>query len=334
MRCHADRQMLVAWVCVVVAACPTALPEEAPSQDAVQKLQRGAETIRLRLNACLRKEQIEFPVRGKMPLPVHLMPRRAATGPRTILGGTQSGVEFAFCADTERIKAFFHWSAAEQAFGAGAPRFEGPPEAQWSKERAVHVGAEILTAILGAFPNNVALGKVEHVYPVRESPQYYAGVWQITYVRIDDRGNRFENDGITLEILEQYGPYIVGVNMESEYSEPPRQPIPKEDAIAASRPFANRLARSDLARSWYGQFALTGNATAKMLIVNPNALLKAKSADDIRAQESSIARLAWQVSHEIVLNDTRLADEGAERKANLLIWIDATTGACLGGDLH
>lgn len=309
--------------CFGILGCHTALAGSPVPEVERQKLESIAEKARERLNACFKKEGIAFSVRAESPLPSRSELESRWTTRQVVLGGTRSGVEFDFCAQTARITAFFHWWANEQCFGKKAPLYDQPTRPTWTEEKAKHVAHESIAALLGSFPNNLLVKKASYDHVFMESPKYYVGNWTVLYTRVDKAGHPFQNDGAVVNISEQYGPFSIGVQRDSKYAEPEAKLISHEEAIAKSDEFARRIAQLDIGKAWFQGYAFTGEKVGRLLIVNPNRILEAKDYDGIRAGQSRVARLAWEVRHKLVHKGPSTPGVTVPEKGEICVWIDA-----------
>ena len=324
---------LVAFAAIVVR-CPVALGVDAMREGEKRKSVSAAQECSDRLNACARKEAIAVTVRVEPSVPVRVKAHSGAVGDEdVVVGGVSSGLEFRFSRDTGRIQFFANWHANDQCYGEDAPLYDRPTQPAWSKEKVKRVADAWVTALLGSFPKDLALQEIAYDHPYMETPKYCVGTWTVNYARVDDDGHPFREDGVIVQIVERYGPYTIGVQMDSRFEKPRGELLSQEQAITKSGAFAERILRSEVAKRHLHGYVFTGQKTAEMAVVNPNKILEVNDIHEmIDMRRGREARLAWEIRYRLIHKNRKKPGDCVPVEGELSVWIDATTGKFLGGD--
>lgn len=205
--------------------------------------------------------------------------------------------------------------------------YDAPPKPAWTPDQAAEKSKAWIKALLGSIPSTLGKPKMNY-QPDVNLPKYYDGVWYIGWPRTDSQGHYFGQDGITVVLSEKHGLTGFSYGFYSKYSDAQKIVVSHDQAIEIGRSAAQQLLGSPLTADWSGRLKLLPAATAELVIVNPNHILKYKSFDEMSAaNEGSLnARLAWVVEYRAE------NDKGMGRYVD--VWVDTETKEILGGDFR
>lgn len=129
-----------------------------------------------------------------------------------------------------------------------------------------------------------------------------------------------------------YCPSTMGVNFWSSFSDKKTEHISKERALLLAADGAKAIMHWKPGADWLKNYSL-GQATADLEIVNPNYLPDQPNMESLGASFNPAARLAWVVTYQKSYNGPKSSENASPIGGDIEVWIDAETGALLGGDL-
>jgi hypothetical protein len=219
-------------------------------------------------------------------------------------------------------------SLENRLYGSKAPLYEKPFVPEWTKNEAIQEGTKALDALGSRLKIKLAteVGARYDQHPL--NGKYQPGIWMLHWCRVDDQGNPFRDDGVTMEIPESYHPLWVKVEQSSAYAEVSGAPFSRKDA------FAKIKSKIESQESWDGfeskiepwrqayGWTDTSNYSESLIIVHPN--------HDMAAP----ARLAWDFWFYHHPEGTIADPPHAPFHYHFAVeyWLDAHTGSIIGED--
>ncbi|MFH0939659.1 MAG: hypothetical protein V1899_10330 [Planctomycetota bacterium] len=248
-----------------------------------------------------------------------------------VVGGTKTGVELQILGQSLQNISFAHWAAFNKLYGKNATHFTKPPTPKFNNDEVICMAEKTYKAVVGESLRNVKL--VEARFKTeRDGDQFLSGSWYVIWGRINENGNEFDNDGVCVQISEQYGPLLIGINLASSY-EDVKAKITKEEVEKSSKKYADEILACPVVQESLGGFELKEISVTNLRIVNPNNITALKSMKELAGAGSQKARLAWVVVWTAELPKKEPQSRGfVPTNAEIHVWISADTGEFLGGD--
>jgi hypothetical protein len=213
---------------------------------------------------------------------------------------------------------------SEKLYGPNAPLYEKPFVPKWTKAEAIEEG----TKALGTFGPRIRIKmatEVEARYDQRSlNGKYQPGFWMLHWSRVDDRGNPFLDDGVTMEIPEGYHSLWIEVEQSSVYAEDIGEPFSREEALTKIRSKIESGEFWDKIEPWHQIVGRTDTSkgSESLVIVHPNH------------DKTAPARLAWDFWFNYHPSDTIEMPPHPPVHYHFPVeyWLDAHTGAIIGED--
>ena len=213
--------------------------------------------------------------------------------------------------------------------------YDSPPPANWPSDKAIGLATKLLCAFVGEERAKVfTLRRALFHHPCREHPRYYRGEWYFWWSRKDPSGYEFANDGACINLVEDSGLLAVRVSCYSRYQPAPGEPIEPIRASTAAKPFAAKILCSRAASGYLDNCELLDSSSATLRIVNPNHILRMKSAMEFANLGDVEAKLAWVVKYPARYAGREPKGKTAHVAGEVDVWVDAHTGEFLGGDFR
>ncbi len=165
----------------------------------------------------------------------------------------------------------------------------------------------------------------------QENPNGLRNLWSAGWIR-NIKGYKVRNDFVTITFTENDG--LFGFARSWLTPEPlslPSIPLAKKEAIKLAEAAAEQVMRKFSNR--FNGYRLGSIAFEDLFIVAPNNILSAevKTEEDLLRGDVNHSRLAWIIGFNVDV-DPSGSESTIAITGGLSIWIDAETGACIGGD--
>jgi hypothetical protein len=239
---------------------------------------------------------------------------------------------FTFRQEDNRLTDYMNSLLIDLMEGHGAPLYDQPDVPKWSVDQAIQIATAFRNVLVD--PTTATLGKpsARYIHAAHQGAKSYTGNWMVSWPRVDSQGHPFYGDHVTIQIPEGYGPLGAGIDLTTPFVEEKGKPIAESDALAKARakiPWARLVEEKLTAASSHDDYDIIVDHKvigANLMIVIPHWR---SWGDFFKRKSSPSARLAWVFWFQPIHKGKPPGPTYDDRFA---VWIDAYTGAVIGGD--
>jgi len=163
---------------------------------------------------------------------------------------------------------------------------------KWSREEAVARAWSFAEAVLETLPSNIGQPTVKYESRRVFGGKFTAGVWQVSWKRVDGQGYPFMIDGLDVYLSEAKGGTYVSANFTSKFNDKRFEPIKRDEALKLALAVAGNQTNGSIVNRLFGRSAVLNQTPISdgLFVIRPNSYLVDGSTGVSFGTE---ARLAW-----------------------------------------
>jgi len=295
---------------------------------------RALKSILVEINEIHREEGLPaVPLQGSMPFELYHSTHYATQ--LGVLGGPElavSPVRARFLGEGCALVVFENNLGSDMVWGPRAKSYDRPTKPQWSREKAMAVGAKLLRALVRDDRlRSLKLRSAVYDWMIMEDSRYFSSVWTLRWARVSSEGHEFVQDDAGMRLSEVAGLLVFGLSFYSRYEGQPRTLLDASRAVELARHY---LAEGEGVSSAGGQLSnlkLAAGAGPQLMVVNPSRPGSHEGVDGAGGRPNTNARLAWVVTFRATRSHPKeKGHSGGSLRIEIVVCVDAETGEPLG----